>query len=104
MKVVVAVDHRFDRTPDGAVWTQTGFAHSYWSRYFDVFDEVIVAARVRDVTTVPSGWIRADGERVSFAPLPYYIGPWQYLLKAQQFQRAARDAVNGQDAVILYLS
>ncbi len=104
MKVVVAVDHRFDRTPDGSVWTQTGFAHSYWSRYLGVFDEVIVAARVRDVPTVPSDWIRADGERVSLAPLPYYIGPWQYLLKAQQFQRAARDAVNGQDAVILYLS
>lgn len=104
MKVVVALDHRFDRTPDGAVWTQTGFAHSYWSRYLGVFDEVIVAARVRDVPTVPSDWIRADGERVSLAPLPYYIGPWQYLLKAQQFQRAARDAVNGQDAVILYLS
>jgi len=104
MKVVVAVDHRFDRTPDGSVWTQTGFAHSYWSRYLSVFDEVTVVARVRDVPAVPSDWVRADGERVSLAPLPYYIGPWQYLLKAPQVQRAARDAVNGQDAVILYLS
>lgn len=104
MKVVVAVEHRFDRTPDGAVWTQTGFAHSYWSRYLDVFDEVTVLARVRDVPTIPLGWIRADGERVSLAPVPYYLGPWQYLLKASQVQRAARDAINGNDAVILYSS
>ncbi|MEG4282807.1 glycosyltransferase family 4 protein [Microcoleus sp. A006_D1] len=104
MKVIVTVEHRFDRTPDGAVWTQTMFAHSYWMRYFDVFEEVVPVARVREVSAVPSDWIRADGERVSFVAVPYYIGPWQYLLKAPQVQHAARQAVvaNANDAVIFY--
>ncbi|MEG4033839.1 glycosyltransferase family 4 protein [Microcoleus sp. S36b_A4] len=104
MRVVVAVEHRFVRTPDGAVWTQTMFAHSYWQRYFEVFDEILAVARVRDVPEVPSDWKRADGERVSFAAIPYYIGPWQYLLKARQVQQAARKAVRTEDAVIFYLS
>lgn len=102
MRVVVTVEHRFVRTPDGAVWTQTMFAYSYWMRYFDVFDEVLVVARIREVPTVSSDWLHADGERVSFVAIPYYIGPWQYLLKAAQVQRTARQAVAANDAVIFY--
>ena len=101
MNVVVALEPRFDRTLDGRVWTQKTFAHSFWMRYLEVFDGVRVVARVRDVPAVPSDWKAANGEGVSFAPLPYYIGPWQYLLKAQQVKRAARNAVGANDAVIL---
>lgn len=104
MRVVVAIEHRFVRTPDGAVWTQTMFAHSYWQRYFEVFEEILAVARVLDVPDVPPDWKRADGERVSFAAIPYYIGPWQYLLKAWQVQQAARKAIRTEDAVIFYLS
>lgn len=102
MNVVVTVEHRFDRTPDGRVWTQTMFAYSYWMRYFEVFEKVRVVARIRDVVNVPSDWKLADGERVSFVAIPHYIGPWQYLLKLRQIQCAARNAVGVNDAVIFY--
>jgi glycosyltransferase involved in cell wall biosynthesis len=101
MKVVVALEARFDRTPDGAIWTLVGFAYPFWRRYLDVFDEVCAVARVRDVPHVPSDWQRADGEGVSFFPIPYYIGPWQYLLKAWAVEQAARNSVGSMDAVIL---
>jgi len=101
MNVVVALEHRFDRTPDGRVWTQTTFPYSFWTRYLEVFDSVRVVARVRDVPNLPSEWKEANGEGVSFAAIPYYIGPWQYLLKAWQVWRSARNAVNANDAVIL---
>ena len=104
MKVVVSLEYRFDRTPDGKVWTQTTFPYSFWTRYLEVFDRVSVVARTRDVPSVPSDWQRADGEGVSFAPIPYYIGPWQYLRKARQVKQAARNAVGPDDAVILRLS
>ena len=45
MNVVVTLDDRFDRTPDGRVWTQTTFPYSFWSRYLQVFDSVRVVAR-----------------------------------------------------------
>ncbi len=104
MNVIVTLDYRFDRTPDGRVWTQTTFPYSFWSRYLQVFDSVRVVARVRDVPNLPSDWKEANGEGVSFAAIPYYIGPWQYLLKAWQVWRSARNAVNANDAVILRVS
>ncbi|MEG4247881.1 glycosyltransferase family 4 protein [Microcoleus sp. Pol10D4] len=104
MKVVVTLEYRFDRTPEGKVWTQTTFPYSFWTRYLEVFDHVSVVARTRDVPRVPSDWQRADGEGVSFAPIPYYIGPWQYLRKARKVKQAARNAVGPDDAVILRLS
>lgn len=80
------------------------FAHSYWVRYLDVFDQVRVVARVREVPNVPSDWIHANGEGVSFAAVPHFIGLWQYLRRAQQVKRAVRNAVGANDAVILYAS
>jgi glycosyltransferase involved in cell wall biosynthesis len=104
MNVVVTLEHRFDRTPDGKVWTQVAFPHSFWMRYLEVFNRVIVVARVLEVASASGDWKRADGEGVSFAALPHYIGPWQYLQKAPQVQRAARNAVAPNDAVILQVS
>ena len=67
MRVVVSVEHRFDRTPDGAIWTQVQFAYSFfWAHYLGAFDEVRVVARVRDVSAAGPDWLRADGPHVSF--------------------------------------
>lgn len=104
MNVVVALEHRFDSTPDGTVWTSAQFAYGFWTRYLEVFEHVRVVARVREVSSAPPDWKRADGEGVSFAAVPYYIGPWQYLLRVQEVQRAARKAVGVRDAVILRVS
>jgi glycosyltransferase involved in cell wall biosynthesis len=104
MEVVVSLEYRFDRTPDGKVWTQTTFPYKFWTRYLEVFDRVRIVARVLDVPSASSDWKPADGEGVSFASLPYYVGPQQYLLKARQIQLAARSTVGIKDAVILRLS
>ena len=104
MKVIVALEHRFVSTPDGTIWTESQFPHSFWMRYLEVFDQVRVVARVKPVTSVSPSWKRADGEGVSFATIPHYIGPWQYLSKAQQVKQAARDAVGVNDTVILRVS
>lgn len=104
MKVVISLEQRFDRTPDGKVWTQTTCAYPFWTRYLEVFDRVCVFARVKDVPSVPADWKQADGEGVSFAPVPYYLGPWQCLLKVAQIKRAAQHAVGQEDAVILRVS
>lgn len=101
MNVVATLEHRFEQTPDGAVWTQTQYPHAFWAPYLDVFETVRVAARVKPVESASPGWQRADGERVAFAAIPHYLGPWQYLLRRGQVIRAARAAVGPDDAVIL---
>jgi glycosyltransferase involved in cell wall biosynthesis len=101
MDVVVTLEHRFDRTPDGAVWTQTQFPYPFWERYLEVFDGVRPVARVRDVPSAADGWRRADGPGVSFAAVPYYLGPWQYLRRYRAVSRVVRNVVGPGDAVIL---
>jgi glycosyltransferase involved in cell wall biosynthesis len=104
MNLIVTAECRFDRTPDGVVWTQTEAPYSFWVRYLAVFDHVRVVARVRQVPSVPPDWKHADGEGVSFAAVPHYLGPWQYFLRARRVQCAARNAVDANDAVILRVS
>jgi len=70
MNVAVTSEHRFDRTPDGAVWTGTAHAYGFWTRYLVSFDHVKVVARVRDVPHVESGAKRADGPGFLFLRFP----------------------------------
>ena len=104
MNLIIALEHRFVTTPDGAVWTKSQFPHSFWKRYLEVFDQVRVVARVRKMSSISPMWKRADGEGVSFVAVPHYIGPWQYLLKVQQVKYTVRNAVGVGDAVILRVS
>jgi glycosyltransferase involved in cell wall biosynthesis len=97
--VTVFVEHRFCRTDQG-VWGAIG-GSKIWQRYLDVFDAVNVVARVRQDTSHPAGWERADGDRVTFLDIPYYIGPWQYLRKVSSVTAAVSKALELPNAVML---
>jgi glycosyltransferase involved in cell wall biosynthesis len=101
MNLVVTLEYRFDRTPDGSVWTLTAFPREFWDRYLAVFDTVRLVARVHDVSSVSAGWKRVDGECVSFAAVPHYLGPGQFIPKARTVVRAVQSAVTPADAVIM---
>ncbi len=101
MKVLVTTESRFDRLPDGTYWTTSTSSHAFWQRYLEVFDEVLVMGRVREVLAIPAAAVRADGPRVSFAPLPHYLGPWEYARKYIAIRRAVRSALQQQAAVIV---
>ena len=104
MKVSIALDHRFSRTPDGAVWTRTFFGPSFWDRYLEVFDRVEIVGRVHQVKTPESGWQRVDSGRVSVVPIPNYIGPWQFLTRVRKVRRTVRASLINSEAVILRVS
>jgi glycosyltransferase involved in cell wall biosynthesis len=101
MRLSVVFEQRFFRTPDGRVWTDGSLGHSFWTRYLAAFDGVCVVARLKAVGQRLPGWARADGEGVSFSPVPYYVGPWQYARQAGAVRRAVRAAIDPADAVIL---
>ncbi len=93
MDLTIAIEHRFMRTPDGAVWTATGLARPSWSRYLGCFDRVRILARVQHVPTSDPRWLRVDGDRVEVAPVPYYVGPSEYLRQWRATDRAVRAAL-----------
>ncbi|GAA4434679.1 glycosyltransferase [Bremerella cremea] len=101
MDVVVTLEHRFFRTPDGATWTETQFPNAFWQRYLHVFDGVRIVARAQPVAEALSHWNRVDGPKVAFHALPYYQGPWQYLKKAKAVRRAVAEAAGTEHAIIM---
>lgn len=101
MNLVVTLEYRFVRTPDGKVWTKTTFAHAFWQRYLEVFESVRVIARAHKVKDINGDFKRVDGDLVSFVEAPFYVGPWQYLLKRKRVAWAVKNAVHPEDAVIM---
>ncbi|SCF29500.1 glycosyltransferase family 4 protein [Micromonospora mirobrigensis] len=101
MRVVVTTESRFSRTPDGRVWVPHVPDYRIWQRYLTAFDEVRVVARVRDRSTTVEGMLPVDGDGVTVHPVPYYVGPRQYLQRLSAVRRAIAEAARPEDAVIL---
>jgi glycosyltransferase involved in cell wall biosynthesis len=101
MNVVITTEQHFDRTPDGQVWTSGSFSYPFWTRYLAVFDSVRILARVRNVPVPPPGFRLVSGPKVTFAGVPDYLGPKQYLLRLASIAGATAKAIQSSDAVIL---
>ncbi len=101
MQVSVALEQRFQRLPDGTVWTQSCFRRGFWQRYLAVFERVQCIARVQDAATLQGDWHRADGDGVAFCAVPHFIGPWQFVRKFHAARRVVVESVGPGGAVIL---
>lgn len=101
MIVSVVLEHHFEQTPDGNLWTQVAFPYRFWRRYIEVFDGVRIVARVRGVASPPPNYLQANGPGVTVAAIPDYLGPWQYIRKAHAVRAALDGAVGPKDAVIM---
>src|SRR5262249_50405408 len=74
--------------------------YGFWTRYLDVFDRVLVAARTRMISQAPA-LPPVDGSGVEVAALPDYRGPWEYLRARPALVAAMRHAVASADALCL---
>lgn len=101
MNVFVFLDMRFHMAEDGSVWTYTSFPYSFWTRYLDVFDEVIVVARIRSKSDAQRDFKRCDGPDVSFIAIPDYHGPLQYSTRYYQIAKRLKNIDISGHAVIL---
>ena len=101
MDATLFLELRFPRTPDGSVWTAGGYSYPFWSRYLEVFARLTVVARVLDVPAPEPGWRRVDGDRVSVAGVPHYIGPAQFARRALAVRRAVHRATEADGAMLL---
>ena len=79
---LIAVDAQLLQTKDGRVWTKTLYGYEFWKRYLDVFEEIHVVSRMKEVDeNSVSGYLESSGPKVSFKPLPMAIGMKQYIIK-----------------------
>ena len=81
MNLVFATNARFERGPDNNIYgVNTSIKRSTFDHYLKIFDKVFVLARVnRNAKIIPENIQPVNDDRVNFMPLPYFIGPLQYL-------------------------
>jgi len=98
MRLLVTCEHRFSMAPDGSVWTKVAFEYSFWERYLKVFDVVRIVARASDGVKINNSHKRVTGNGVEFWPVPFYLGPEQFLMKRRKIRAALHGAVEKSDA------
>jgi len=103
MDLIIALEHRFWRTRDGSYWTGTIYPRPFWSRYLSVFDRINILARVYDVPAKRDSWSRVDGDGVTFAAVPGYIGPWALVRNFRKVSAAIRGAIRSDCAILLHV-
>lgn len=101
MRVMVALENRFLRTQNGSIYSTTVCDYNFWCRYLQVFDEVIVFARVAETPDTKLEKPSANGPGVCFLALPTFIGPWQYIRNYYRLNSIAKKALSKAQAYIL---
>ncbi len=102
MKVLVTASARFAITSDGNLWTPNASLGYYlWARYLEVFDEVHLMARAQLHSTPPAGWNLVSGSGIKAVPIPYFIGPWEFVKNYMRIEKAIDTVVPGAEALLL---
>lgn len=90
MKLLVATDAHIFRTPDGAYWCKSIYEYNFWKRYLNIFDDVKIVARMKDVSEIKGKKLRVDGEHVEVSGIPFYQGPKELLKVYTKIKRALK--------------
>jgi glycosyltransferase involved in cell wall biosynthesis len=98
VRLTVTLEQRFRVTPDGRAWTEGTYRNAFWDSYLEVFEEVRVSGRSVVVSDPEKGDFEVTGGKVSFAPLPFYVGPKEYVLAARKIKAATKALVAASDA------
>jgi glycosyltransferase involved in cell wall biosynthesis len=100
MRLVITSEHRFSLAPDGSVWTKVSYGYPFWGRYLAVFDAVRIVARAKLDPDIDESYQAVTGPAVEFWPLPFYLGPEQFLLRRSKVRKSLRTAVEPRDALL----
>src|ERR1022692_1999448 len=100
MRLIVTSDSRFSLARDGSVWTKTTYDYPFWQRYLSAFDSVRIVARTKLDLEIDSRYQAVTGLGVEFWPVPFYLGPEQFLIRRNMVRTSLTAAVGGSDALL----
>jgi glycosyltransferase involved in cell wall biosynthesis len=104
MRLLITLEHRFSLAPDGSVWTKVAFDVAFWQRYLRVFDSLRIVARATLDPAIDQTYKKVTGDGVQFWPLPYYLGPEQFLLQRRKVRAFLHASVGDTDALLCRVS
>jgi len=101
MKLLIVFDHRFQRRPDGVVFSTKSYGHSFFAkRYLQVFDAVTLLTRVAPAAPGLDGE-PTEGPGVTIASLGDWQGPLGMVRAWQPIRRELDRQLQAADAVLL---
>lgn len=103
MNLVFYVEARYIKDDKGCIYNTEGvLKFPLWQRYLEVFDHVIIVARVKYIKGyVGSKEHLANGENVSFFELPYFYGPLDFLKKRSLIVRRIKESTTLEGVFLL---
>ena len=100
MKLLVIQEQHFTRLPNGEVWVDKQSDEKFWQRYLNVFDEVIVCARMKESDQVGIKALKSSRPGVSFVGMPDFRGTSGIVKNYFKIKKALRQALKEADCVI----
>lgn len=101
MKLLIALEHHFQRDTNGAICANGPPSYAFWKHYLHTFEEVLVLARVNHVAIPAGARLVAEGPGVTFFPLADFRGPAGYLRSYVSLRSKVRQAVHSCNAYML---
>ena len=104
MKLLVSLEHHFryeNVNGKEIIYSHTGIPASFFNRYFDLFDKVVILARARRKTKSDNVKIMDNCERIELCKLPDYYGPLEYLFQLPKLKSKIKKYINDSEAIIL---
>lgn len=102
MELIFITEARFLRGADGKVYSADAFTNRLWERYLTRFERITVVARVLEGSGATCRKnMCAQSERVSFLPLPYYLGATGFLKNKRSIEAVMQQAFGPGKAYIL---
>ena len=101
---MISADAHLYRTVDNKIWAKTIYGYDFWKRYLNVFEEVIVVARIKNVDYYEvKGYLLSSGEGVTFRKMPMVRGTvnkWEYLIRFPEIIIRSKQMVKQVDCAI----
>lgn len=100
MVLLVIQEQHFTELPNGEVWVDKQSDRKFWTRYLNVFEEIVVCARMKKSNQLGVKALRSDRNRVSFVGMPDFRGAGGIIKHYGEIQKALSNALKKADCVI----
>lgn len=100
MKLLVIQEQHFTELPNGEIWVDKQSDVNFWDRYLNVFEEIVVCARMKKSDTIGKKALLSGRDRVSFVGMPDFRGVGGIIKNYFKIQKALQKALEKTDCVI----
>lgn len=105
MKTLILLEHTFIIDEDNRIWSETVIDYNYLKRYLNVFEKVVLCARMKKVKNDDSLLekynLLVSGPNIEIEPLPFVISPKEIILSFNKTKKIFKKAIKNVNCVII---